>query len=217
MPSYGTIDEEYRSRLTTVPRDDDGPLLMVNFMKYRERADYGGGDDRGLTGREADDAYSPVEILADLGATIVFFGEVEPGGEWDRVAIVRYPTRRSFIEMQDREDFQDKHVHKEAGMERTIICGTLPEKAPPGDGAPVPGGRVVFELVGPGAELSLEGAGRLRVEGTIVGDGRRFTRLGVSWTAVGEKPPAASRERVVAVVKPLLDVLRREFAAASAG
>ena len=99
---------------------------MVNFMKYFARAAYQDGSDRGLTGKEADDAYSPVDVLARIGAVPVFFADVEPGGEWDRVGIVRYPTRRSFVEMQSRQDFREKHQHKEAGMERTIVSGALP-------------------------------------------------------------------------------------------
>ena len=97
MPQYGSLDADYAARLATCPPEDDGPLLFVNFMKYRERADYGEAGDRGISGREADDRYAPVAVLAAVGAEVVFFGDVEPGGEWDRVGIVRYPTRRSIM------------------------------------------------------------------------------------------------------------------------
>jgi hypothetical protein len=52
----------------------------------------------------------------------------QPAGEplFDRVAIVRYPTRASFFAMQQREDFQELHVHKEAGMEFTILIAAEP-------------------------------------------------------------------------------------------
>jgi hypothetical protein len=33
------------------------------------------------------------------------------------LAVVKYPTRKSFIEMQDRPKFQESHKHKDAGME----------------------------------------------------------------------------------------------------
>ena len=69
--------------------------------------------------------------LKAVGAEIVYVAEVDAtplgdGTQWDRVAIVRYPTRRSFIEMQKRADFRDKHVHKEAGMEMTFVIGCQP-------------------------------------------------------------------------------------------
>jgi hypothetical protein len=103
---------------------------MVNLMAYRDRAVYDGAE-TDVSGREADDRYAPVEVLADIGASIAFVGDVEEqllgdSPRWDRVGVVRYPTRRSFIEMQARPDFQDKHVHKEAGMAETIVAGGLP-------------------------------------------------------------------------------------------
>jgi hypothetical protein len=47
------------------------------------------------------------------------------------VAVVKYPTRRSFIEMQSRPEFVDKHAHKDAGMEQTIVIGSQPMPVPP--------------------------------------------------------------------------------------
>jgi hypothetical protein len=133
-PRYGTIDREFGLRLATTPHDDDGPILMVNLMKYHDRAEYADGDDRGISGREADDRYAPVEVLQDIGAQVVLFGDVETQllGQpaWDRVGCVEYPTRRSFIEMQSRRDFQDKHEHKAAGMAETIVMGCVPISPP---------------------------------------------------------------------------------------
>ena len=53
------------------------------------------------------------------------------GTQWDRIGIVKYPTRRSFIEMQEREDFRALHVHKEAGMEQTFVIGCQPMSPQP--------------------------------------------------------------------------------------
>ncbi|MFN8642729.1 MAG: hypothetical protein U0802_14150 [Candidatus Binatia bacterium] len=199
MTSFGKIDPDYARHLLSCPPEEDGPILMVNYMKYRARADYGERGDQGISGREADDRYAPVDVLEKIGAAVAFFGDVEPGGEWDRIGIVCYPTRRSFMEMQNRPDFQQRYVHKVAGMERTFVCGTLPETAPAG--AVVTGGRVVFEMVTPGTALQRTPTARLRVEGTIVGDGRRFATLGVSW--IGDEPAgdASGADRVVAVVR----------------
>ena len=131
MPSYGKIDREYGHKLATTDPADDGPVWMVNLMKYKEVADYGDGADSGRSGRDADDEYTPTGPLKAVGAEIVYVAEVDAtplgdGTQWDRVAVVKYPTRRSFIEMQQRSDFQDKHVHKEAGMEMTFVIGCQP-------------------------------------------------------------------------------------------
>jgi len=138
-PRYGTIDGEYGLRLAGTSADDDGPVWMVNLMRYREVADYTDARDTTISGREADDLYAPVEILGDIGAEPVFFGDVDQQllgtPNWDRVAVVKYPTRQSFIDMQSRPDFQLAHEHKDAGMAETIVMGCVPlpyPTAPPG-------------------------------------------------------------------------------------
>lgn len=133
-PSYGTVDREYAMRLATTPSDEDGPVWMVNLMHYHERAQYSGGDD-GASGREADDRYAPTAVLREIGAEIVLVADVDQqllgaSPTWDRIAVVKYPTRRSFIDMQSRRDFQDRHVHKEAGMKQTFVIGCQPMDLP---------------------------------------------------------------------------------------
>ena len=75
-----------------------------------------------------------MRILKDLGARIVFFGEVmeQTAGApiYDRIAVVLYPTRMKFLEMQRRPDFVDSHEHKDAGMEFTIVASTSPITEP---------------------------------------------------------------------------------------
>ncbi len=207
--SFGTIDYEYATRLATIPPDEDGPIWMVNFMRYRERADYGDGD-HGVSGREADDRYAPVDVLAELGAEVAYFGDVVgvgggPNPEWHRMGIVLYPTRRSFIEMQARPDFKEKYVHKEAGMEFTIIVGSLP--VGPVQGEPDGSGIVRFTAfpVGSGrGGLAPEGA-TFEVEGTPIGDERRWERLEVSWSdRADDLPEGAMTVRSV----PLIDRIR---------
>ena len=132
---YGTIDPEYGRRLATTPPSEDGPVWMVNLMKYRPAADYSDGRAAGVSGREADDRYAPVESLAAVGAEVALFADVEDqllGDEprWDRIAVVKYPTRRAFIDMQARPEFVEKHAHKDAGMDRTIIIGGQPFTPP---------------------------------------------------------------------------------------
>ena len=132
---YGQVNREYGMRLAGTPPDKDGPVWMVNLMKYREVADYGDSTGAAISGRQADDTYTPRESLKAIGAEIVFAADVDTqllgdSPKWDRIGIVKYPTRRSFIEMQSRPDFVEKHVHKDAGMEQTIVMGCLPMTFP---------------------------------------------------------------------------------------
>lgn len=132
---YATLNKDYAAEMVSISAEDDGPIWMVNLMKYRETAEYGGSHEATITGKEADNLYAPIEILSEIGAEIVFFGDVEiqllgDDPQWDRVAVVKYPTRRSFVEMSLRKDFQEKHVHKEAGMQKTIVMGCIPMETP---------------------------------------------------------------------------------------
>jgi hypothetical protein len=181
---YGTVNFEYAADLATREPEADGPIFMVNFMKYRTVADY--KDDAatsGISGMEADDKYAPTEVLAKIGADVAFFGRIVAqgdDGEWDRMGIVRYPTRRAFIEMQSRQDFKEKHVHKEAGMDYTIVCGSLPA----GPHVEIPRkGYVTFRLTAGPVDVSPSSTmASLTVEGTILGDGRTWRHLTMSWS-----------------------------------
>ena len=172
---YGQLDHDYLASLHATSEQDDGPFLMLNLMRYREWADY--GDDRPrISGRAADDLYAPLEVLADLGAEVVLFGDVagQPRGDeaWDRVAVVRYTTVRSFLDMQDRPDFQALHLHTAAGMDRTIIAVCRPVAVRLGAGR-----RLLVDLVGDSGLEPRPGQLLLEVEGTPVGDGRRWSTL----------------------------------------
>lgn len=134
-PRYGLVDREYGIRLAATSPSDDGPVWMVNLMKYREVADYVDGRKTTISGQEADDLYSPIDSLTAVGAEIVFLGDVDQqllgdNTVWDRIAVVKYPTRRSFIEMQSRSEFQESHKHKDAGMDKSIVMGCQPLTIP---------------------------------------------------------------------------------------
>ena len=135
MPGYGQIDHDYGLTLATTSPAEDGPVWMVNLMKFRERAAYADGSDGGRTGAEANAEYAPLGPLAAVGAEVVYLASVDAtplgdGTQWDQVAIVKYPTRKAFIDMQQRDDFKEKHVHKEAGLESTIVIGCQPMDLP---------------------------------------------------------------------------------------
>jgi hypothetical protein len=132
---YGTIDLDLAARYATTPPDEDGPVWMVNLIKHREQAVYEDGRETTLTGREADDLYSPYGPLAEVGAEIVFVADVQDqflndDPRWDRLAVVKYPTRASFIAMQSLPEFEQLHAHKAAGVEQTFVIATTPFPSP---------------------------------------------------------------------------------------
>ena len=207
MPDYGTVNRDYGIQLVKTDPEGDTGIYMLNFMKYREHAVYAGQAEESVSGREADDRYAPVEVLAAIGAHVCFVADVVDASEdWDRIAVVRYATRCSFVEMQNRDDFQKKHVHKEAGMDHTTIMGTtpvgnLPEQAKPN--------RILIEAwKGTTPAPVLDGVPvTFEVEGTIIGDGRAWE--GVRYTEIsgdaGVDLSRATPEHQLVVVKPVTE------------
>jgi hypothetical protein len=182
---YGRIDLDYATQLATTPPEQDGPIFMVNLMKYHEVAQYSSTDAPQVSGREADDKYNPASILNKIGADIVFVADVTKNHigdeDWDRIAIVRYATRKSFIDMQQRKDFAEKHEHKAAGMKRTtIVCCRPVDEALDTRIRPEDFGlRNIVMVVRQAADRdhvlgSLPNAVGMWAEGTIIGDGRKF-------------------------------------------
>ena len=126
-PSYGKVNAEQVLRMIEAPTD--GPFYMVNLIRYRDQAKYPDGRETDLTGRQANALYSPVEFITAIGAQIVFVGEVSSTttgaeGAWDVVAIVKYPCPLAFFAMLAHPEFQARSVHKEAGVEETIVMVT---------------------------------------------------------------------------------------------
>ena len=206
--TYGKINKEYGFSLATCPPEKDGPIYMVNLMKYHEVAQYDGTDTEAaaISGREADDKYNPASVLNKIGADMVFIGDVTAnllGSEdWDRIAVVRYATRKSFIDMQSRKDFSEKHVHKNAGMQRTVIVCCRPEdtsidtRERP---APSLELRTVAMIVRQTPQrdtafASLPEAVNFAAEGTIVSDGRMWDTVQfIPVQSADEVPAIAAR------------------------
>jgi hypothetical protein len=188
---------------------NDGPIYMLNFMKYHAVAQYADGTGEQISGMEADDRYAPVDILADLGAYVSLFGNVVSSSEdWDRLACVCYPTRKSFIDMQSRSDFAEKHEHKAAGMHHTTIVGLQPVGAMP----PATRGRLLVELWKGDEPAPLPGTTPVAfaVEGTIIGDGRDWSGARLSPLADDAvlDVPAGSPEYIVTEIRAVINEWR---------
>jgi Protein of unknown function (DUF1330). len=103
---------------------DEGPVTMLNLLKFKPRADDGNG-----SGAEAYARYgeAAVRMVEERGSRIVWQGRAEQtliGDEtedWDVVALVEYPSRKAFIEMVSAPGYMKTHEHREAGLERTVL------------------------------------------------------------------------------------------------
>ncbi len=116
----------------------DGPVVMLNLLKFRATAAYPAASGEAvMTGREAYARYqhaftvtvgavSQAEVLYEGPAQQVFIGMAgSPETDWDAVLIVRYPSRQHFLAMMADAAYKEALVHRYAGLERTVLiqCG----------------------------------------------------------------------------------------------
>lgn len=102
----------------------EGPIYMVNLLKFRDRAEYPDGRATDLSGRDAYQLYADgvSELIQEFGGSVVFaadvvrlmLGEVEE--LWDEVAIAMYPSRTAMLEMMRSERMQEIGQHRAAGL-----------------------------------------------------------------------------------------------------
>src|SRR5262245_38647305 len=87
-----------------VESDLETPVVMLNLLKFAERADggNGAGSGRDSYARYGDRVRS---MLESVGGRILWQGRADSvvigdeGDEWDAVILVEYPSRQAFIEL----------------------------------------------------------------------------------------------------------------------
>ncbi len=102
----------------------DGPVSMVNLLKFREKAVYEDGRDPDLSGAEAFGRYAmEMKKLVEASGGRVIFGADVSGlllGEveqlWDQVAIVEYPSTKALITIAASPEYQAIEIHRVAGL-----------------------------------------------------------------------------------------------------
>ena len=102
----------------------EGPIYMLNLLKFREAAEYADGRETDLSGAEAYAIYGQ-EVMKHLqkvggahmfsaGVERLMLGEVEE--LWDAAAIAMYPSRKAMLEMISSPEYQASALHREAGL-----------------------------------------------------------------------------------------------------
>ena len=102
----------------------DGPIYMVNLLKFKEVAEYEDGRNTDLTGAAAYGLYGAavVPMVAEHGGRLVFAGVVswlmlgQADDMWDQVAVVEYPNRAALVAMSTSQAYAEIAVHRAAGL-----------------------------------------------------------------------------------------------------
>ncbi len=133
-----SIDPTADQVRTLRDKGPEGPVVMVNLLKFREVAVYpADSDESPCSGAEAYARYQhafTVTVGEISQASVVYEGPVnqvmigDPSAreaDWDKVLIVRYPSRQHFLAMMADEQYRRSLVHRYAGLERTVLlqCG----------------------------------------------------------------------------------------------
>lgn len=121
MTEYpGALNREF---IETLP--DDGPVVMVNLVRFRTQSLDGNG-----TGWDAYARYSKADmpLLKRVGGTILWAGNVAGaalgdlgGARWDWVVVVHYPSASAFLSMMTSSEYQLANVDRENAVEDHVI------------------------------------------------------------------------------------------------
>jgi len=116
---------------------EDGPFVMVNLLKFKDKAEYPDGSDPDLPGAAAYLRYGMAvrAFVEKVGGkagyagpvTGLMLGEVEE--LWDMVALAEYPSLAAMMAMVRDPGYQAISVHRTAGLAGQLNIktrGTLP-------------------------------------------------------------------------------------------
>ena len=107
---------------------DEGPVVMLNLLRFRERADYSHAPDLepvgGCTGREAYERYmrEMLPLLEASGGAVLFSGTgapflIGPTDEvWDHVLLVRQASKAAFLAFASDPESQRITAHRTAAI-----------------------------------------------------------------------------------------------------
>ena len=113
---------------------EDGPFVMVNLLKFKDRAEYADGSDGHLSGAEAYARYGEGvrKLVEGLGGKVRYSGRVtglllgEVEDLWDMVALAEYPSLAAFRKMATSAEMHAIEHHRSAGLAGQLNIRTRP-------------------------------------------------------------------------------------------
>ena len=116
---------------------DDQPINMVNFLRYRELADYPDGHEhagKGWSGRRAYEEYGRAIAVpfTRVGAKVIWRGAFQAtmigaaDEVWDDLLVVEYPSAKAFLQMISDPEYQAGAVNRTAALADSRLFRTSP-------------------------------------------------------------------------------------------
>ena len=104
-------------------------IVMLNLLKFKDKAAYADGRVTTLSGREAYQLYgTPMQkVVEKHGGRFLFAGQIEQlvigevGEMWDVCALVEYPSAAAFAKIATSPEVAGIGVHRAAGLEGQLL------------------------------------------------------------------------------------------------
>ena len=102
-----------------VQNHNNEPFVMLNLLKFKKEG-----------GREAYVRYTKEanRFVESVGAKLLFLSrpkELLNGAEtWDVLMLVRYPSRKAFLQMANDPEYIKIHSFREEALERAVLYAT---------------------------------------------------------------------------------------------
>ena len=103
-------NDESIAQLSALP--DTSPIIMVNLLKFSEPA-----------GRERYMKYGAVagKEIASRGGRVIYGGRSIASTDWDHVALVFYPRRAAYLDMQNSEAYRNAIPDRTGGLAKRLL------------------------------------------------------------------------------------------------
>tara|TARA_R110001606_G_scaffold61568_1_gene143827 strand:+ start:86 stop:556 length:471 start_codon:yes stop_codon:yes gene_type:complete len=119
--------------MAMMEKGPEGPIFMVNLLKFKDKAEYEDGRATDLSGRDAYMIYgrAVTDLLPMFGGRGLFAGDVtflalgQVEELWDEIAIAMYPDRASMVRMSMSDEWREISVHRAAGLKGQLNIETV--------------------------------------------------------------------------------------------
>ena len=120
MSGIQTNDEEFRKLSRN---ESEEPFIMLNLLRFKPG---GGGESYARYMTEAN------KHVAAVGAEMIYLGKpnelLNGKDRWDLMMLVRYPSRKAFLEMANNPEYLKVHAYREEALEDAVLYATDPVK-----------------------------------------------------------------------------------------
>ncbi|RVW02883.1 DUF1330 domain-containing protein [Rhodococcus xishaensis] len=105
------------------------PIVMLNLLRFRDKAVYSDGRSTTLTGREAYQIYATAmqKVVEENGGRFVFGGQIDSlvigdvEDMWDFCGLVEYPSAADFVRIAMLPEVAEIGVHRTAGLAGQLL------------------------------------------------------------------------------------------------